>query len=375
MAKRRGNQEGSIYQKSNGKWRAQVSLDGRRLSYTGQSQRDCQNWIRQTRTQIDSGLTFKGTEIQVGSFFETWLITVSSSRKGNTVNGYRWVTNKRIIPSLGNKYLSELKTETIQRFYDSLISGGLSKHAVHVAHKVLRIALNHGVKLGYIGRNPCTGTLPPKPTDREMKFLDENQVNVLLRTAIEIDDRLYPLYYLAIHTGLRLSELMGVKWADLDFERRTLQVNRQVLHVKGGSFLFTDPKSASGRRSIILGQKALRVLKAHREEVRAMQVHAGESWADLDLVFPSRVGTPLTASNIRRDFRMLLNAADVPKIRFHDLRHTAASLMLNHGIPVLIASRRLGHSKASITMDVYGHLMPNKQEEAAELLDNLVTVL
>jgi len=126
-------------------------------------------------------------------------------------------------------------------------------------------------------------------------------------------------------------------------------------------------------RTIILGQQALEVLKNHRREQRTTINSAGEELTDLDLVFPSNVGTPLTSSNIRRAFRKLLKASGLPKIRFHDLRHTAASLMLNHGIPVLIVSKRLGHSKPSITLDVYGHLIPSKQEEAAQLMDDLMS--
>jgi integrase len=126
-------------------------------------------------------------------------------------------------------------------------------------------------------------------------------------------------------------------------------------------------------RTIILGKLALEVLRNRRIEQQAIINSAGEDWTDLDLIFPSNVGTPLTASNIRRAFRKLLKASGLPKIRFHDLRHTAASLMLNHGIPVLIVSKRLGHSKPSITLDVYGHLIPSKQEEAAQLMDDLMS--
>ncbi len=374
MAKRRSNNEGTIYKRLHGKWRAQVTIGGQRLSYTGGTLKECQKWIREIRQQIDNGLTLKGAEIRLDDFLVGWLGTIASSRSRSTVTHYRWIATKRIVPILGKVYLSDLKTEAVQKCYDNLIARGFSRHAVHCAHKVLRISMSHAVKLGYIGRNPCDGTAPPKPFRREMKFLDEAQVRILLTTASKIGDRLFPLYYLAIHTGLRISELMGVKWGDIEFERKTLQVNRQVLHTKGGGFLFTEPKSSSGKRSVVIGEKALAVLKTQCENVKVLRAQANGNWTDLDLVFPSNAGTPLTPSNIRRGFRKVLKVSNVPKIRFHDLRHTAASLMLNHGVPVLIASRRLGHSKASITMDVYGHLMPNKQEEAAELLDDLVSI-
>ena len=145
------------------------------------------------------------------------------------------------------------------------------------------------------------------------------------------------------------------------------------MHLKGGGYIFTEVKSKSGNRTIILGKQALEILKVHKREQPILISSAGENWTDEDLVFPSNVGTPVTGSKIRSAMRKLLKASGLPKIRFHDLRHTAASLMLNHGIPVLIVSKRLGHSKPSITIDVYGHIIPSQQEKAAILMDNLMS--
>ena len=373
MAKRRANNEGTIYQKPNGKWRAQISIEGHRLSHTGSTQRECQIWIKETRNQIDRGLTFKGADTKLGIFLDDWLGTISSSRSQGTYTLYRWTVEKRIKPFLGKKKIKDLRPDLIQFFYDRMRKIGHSKHAVHCMHKVLRVALNHAVKLGVIGRNPCTGTIPPKPKQSEMKFYDENQVIKLLKTAKDIQDNLYPLYYLAIHTGMRQGELMGLMWNDLDWERKTLDVRRQVRHFKGGGYTFSKPKSKSGNRRITIGEQTLSVLQEHKtQQMKEIQV-TGEEWENLNLIFPSGVGTPLTASNIRRAFRKLIKASGLHKIRFHDLRHTAVSLMLNHGIPVLVVSKRLGHSKPSITMDVYGHLIPSKQEEAANLMDSIMS--
>ena len=145
------------------------------------------------------------------------------------------------------------------------------------------------------------------------------------------------------------------------------------MRLKGGGYTFTEAKSKSGNRTIILGKQALELLKIHKRGQLAFIESAGENWTDEDLVFPSNVGTPVMGSKIRYAMRKLLKASGLPKIRFHDLRHTAASLMLNHGIPVLIVSKRLGHSKPSITLDVYGHIIPSQQEEAAKLMDNLMS--
>jgi integrase len=373
MANKRSHNEGSIYQRKNGKWRAQVSIEGRRVSFTAGTKKEALAWIHETKNQIENGLTFKGADMTLEEFLGEWLKTVSSSSSKGTHLTYGYTVRKHIVPYIGSVNLMNLRPDRIQRFYHHLQNEGQSNHAVHVTHKTLRVAMNHAVKLGLIGKNPCTGTTPPKPEQTEMKFYDDHQVKHFLKTAKEIGDRFYTLYFLAIHTGMRLSELIGLKWEDVNWSLSTIQVKRQVLHMKGGSYTFAEVKSRSGIRTIILGKQALQLLNTHKREQQFIKEFARENWTELDLIFPSQVGTPVTGSNIRRAMRKLLKASGLPKIRFHDLRHTAASLMLNHGIPVLIVSKRLGHSKPSITIDVYGHLIPSQQEEAAQLMDNLMS--
>jgi integrase len=342
------------------------------LSHTTETKKEGLAWIRETRNQVDKGLTYAGADTTLEEFLAEWMNTVSSSSSKGTYTTYNWTIQKRITPYIGSIRLMDLRPDRVQQFYHHLQNEGCSNHAVHVVHKTLRVALNHALKLGLISRNPCSGTTPPKPEQAEMNFYDEHQAKVLLDTAKVIRDRLYPLYYLAIHTGMRQGELIGLKWDDIEWKLGLLQVKRQVRHFKGGGYTFTELKSKSGIRTIILGKQALELLEVHKRKQQILIDSSDEGWADLDLVFPSNVGTPITANNVRRAFRKLLKASGLPKIRFHDLRHTAASLMLNHGIPVLIVSKRLGHSKPSITIDVYGHLIPSKQEEAAQLMDNLI---
>ena len=206
-----------------------------------------------------------------------------------------------------------------------------------------------------------------------MGFYDESQIQTLLLTARSIGDRYTPLYYLAIHTGMRQSELLGLKWDDLDWNRQMLSVHRQLAYRKGGTFEFREPKTKNGKRTILLGTSAIDILRQHQEKNLYQRRRKGDAWQEHGMMFPSTTGTPVNPSNLRRAFRELLKKSGLPKIRFHDLRHTAASLMLNNGIPVLIVSRRLGHAKPSITLDVYGHLIPSKQEEVVQLMDELLT--
>ncbi len=374
MAKRRGNNEGSVFQRSNGTWRAQVYLNGKRLSYTGKSQKECQAWIRNTRDKVDRGLTFEGSKMTLAQFLDEWVVSISSSRSNKTVEQYSWVIEKRILPFIGDVKLKDLGPDRVQHFYHHLLSQErLSNHAVNHTHRVLRTSLNQAVKLGLIIKNPCSATTPPKPEKHEMQFLDEYQVQIFLNSARKMQSRFYAYFFLAIHTGMRTGELLGLKWRDINWDKKSLLVQRQVQHPKGGGYIFTKLKSKSSQRSIALGDQAIEVLKQQRSSIIKLEKVKDKDWDDLDLVFPSSVGTPLMRKRLRDNFYLVLEEAGLPRIRLHDLRHTAASLLLNHGVPVLIVSKRLGHSKPSITMDVYGHVIPTIQEGAAHLMDELMS--
>lgn len=203
-----------------------------------------------------------------------------------------------------------------------------------------------------------------------MQALDEDQVRRLLQAAQ--GHRLAPLFYLAVTTGLRQGELLGLRWADLDWEARTLTIERQAQWLMGRGVVFMEPKTAAGRRPIKIGAEAIRVLHQRRAQQLNERMFAGDRWKDLDLIFTSRVGTPIQASNLLKDFQRLLAKAGLPAIRFHDLRHTAASLMLKQGVPAKVVQERLGHSNIQLTLNVYSHVLPGMQEQAADLMDALL---
>lgn len=204
-----------------------------------------------------------------------------------------------------------------------------------------------------------------------MKILDEAQVG---RFLIASQGSPYEaLYHLAITTGMRQGELFGLKWLDLQWGSGTLHVQRQVQKVPRHGWSFVEPKTRSGRRTKKLGEGTLHVLRKHKECQASIRAIAVKRWQYYDLLFPTSVGTPGDCSNLRADFRKILESAGLPKIRFHDLRHTAASLLLNHGVPVIVVSKMLGHSKPSITLDIYGHLLLEQQNEAAKIMDELIT--
>ena len=373
MAKKRGHNEGSIFQRKNGTWRAQVTVQGQRLSYSTKSKREAQAWVRKTLAQVDDGLTYQNAQTTLEEFMKNWLTSIESKLRSNTYKQYRQITQQHILPGLGKIKLKDLKPEHIQNRYNEMVKQGIGLRTVQLTHSVVHIALVHAVKLGVIPRNPDDATTPPKPSPKEMRFFDQDQVQQFLIIAKEKNDKFYALYHLAISTGLRQAEIIGLKWSDMDWDKKTLQVQRQLTRKKGGSFEFTTPKTKAGKRTIILGPNTCDVLKVHRQNQFQLMLAAGKKWQDHDLIFTTSIGTPIDKYNLLKSFKQLLRDAGLPEIRFHDLRHTAASLMLNSDIPVIVVSRRLGHSRPSITLDIYGHLIPGRQEEVAELMDELLT--
>jgi integrase len=261
--------------------------------------------------------------------------------------------------------------EHIEGLYQALLQDGVSVRNVRYVHSLLHRSLSDAVKRGVVGLNAAHGARQPKMVHQEMKILDENQVMQFF-IAVQ-DDRNEALYHMAIKTGMRKGELMGLKWTDLDWNRGTIRVQRQVQRVTGQGMVFMSPKTKAGRRSIALGEETLRILREHRTKQQFERDLAGTQWQDYDLIFPSSIGTPQSPSNLLRSFKSILKGAGLPVIRFHDLRHTAASLMLNQGVPAFVVSKILGHSKASTTMDIYGHLIPAMHEEVGNLMDELLT--
>jgi integrase len=275
------------------------------------------------------------------------------------------------MPYLGKSRLQDLRVEHIEGLYQVLLQEGVSVRNVRYVHSLLHRSLSDAVKRGVVGLNAAHGARQPKMVFQEMKILDENQVMQFF-IAVQ-NDRNNALYHMAIKTGMRKGELLGLKWTDLDWNRGTIRVQRQVQRVTGQGMVFMSPKTKAGRRSIALGDETLRVLREHLITQKVEREIAGNHWQDFDLIFPSSVRTPQSPTNLLKVFKSNLKRAGLPVIRFHDLRHTAASLMLNQGVPAFVVSRILGHSKPSTTMDIYGHLIPAMHVGIGNLMDELLT--
>lgn len=367
----RGKNEGSLHQRPNGVWRAQISLDGKRISKDFNNKTDAQEWMRNTQSKVEKGFDYQASKMTLGEYLPKWLDSTKASLRPKTADQYERILNKHILPQLSNVQLKDMHLDQIERFYSSLLLSGVGVRTVRIIHNILHKSMDKAVRYRMVVVNPIHGAELPRYKHGEMRVLDEGQITQFLVAAQ--GSPFLALYQLAITTGIRQGELLGLKWSDLQWHNGTLHIQRQVQDIRGQGRSFQEPKTKAGRRSIKVGEMTLQLLRIHREHQLAQKAKAGTRWKESDLIFPSKVGTPLDPSNLRLDFYWVLEKAGLHRIRFHDLRHTAASLMLNHGIPVIVVTGMLGHSKPSITLDIYGHLQHSMLDEAARLMDELVT--
>jgi integrase len=369
MANKRGHGEGTYAQRESGRWQAQASLDGRRMSKTFDTAKECRAWLRDIYDQIENGLSIQGAKESVSSYLTIWLEDIQDTIRPKTWHQYEGVVRNHIVPILGKYRLNELQPRKIQGFYTQLKKKGATVRTIRVVHSVLHRALVVAQQQGLIGRNPASVVQPPRAPHKEMQIFSETQARQFLIAARE--ERNEALYYLALTTGMRQGEMLGLRWSDLDWSNGELNVSRKVQRVTKRGFIFSEPKTRAGRRIIKLGRETLGKLSEH---LRAQDMERkAVGWQEMELIFPSAKGTPIDQRNLLREFGALLEKAGLSKIRFHDLRHTAATLMLLNGTPLLIVSRRLGHSKPSVTLDIYGHYLPGMQDEVAGMMDELVT--
>ncbi len=329
---RRGWNEGSISKRSNGTWRAQILFGGKRINFRAKTRTECQQWLRKTLDQKDQGVGFEGRNVLLGNFLQDWISTKGIELKPKTTHQYESLIKKYIIPAIGDKKLFDLNLLLINRFYSSLIKREVGTRTIRYIHSVLHVALEQAVRNGFLIRNPSHGATLPRKEHKEMQVLNEDQVNQFLISVKE--SRLKTLYQLALSTGMRQGELLGLKWSDLDWNHSTLQIKRQLQYIVGKYLVFSDLKTHFSLRAIKLGSNILNELRAHRRRQEAEIIRPGKKWDDNDLIFPSSLGTPINPRNLVRDFKKFLKSAGLPNIRFHDLRHTAATLMISHGVPV-----------------------------------------
>jgi integrase len=297
-----------------------------------------------------------------------------------TLVRYRGIVANHFVPTIGAIQLTDLRPAHIQRAYAEALTpgvrrdrrvGALSARTVLQHHRVLREALAHAVRWQLIARNPADAVAPPKPARHEMRVLDRMEAQALL--AASGDDPLYCLLHVALATGARLGELLALRWSDMDGKSGTLRITRSAQRLPGEGIVFHAPKTHRSIRPIALSPVTLKILRTHRAAQAEQRPAVGSAYTDRDLVFANALGQPLDGTAVTKRFQQIAHGVGLGHLRFHDLRHTAATLMLSAGTHPKIVSERLGHATINITLDTYSHVLPDMQHDAAVMLDALLT--
>jgi integrase len=372
MAKQRGHGEGSIYQRKDGRWAASITLENRkRKTFYGKTRKEVQEKLKVALHEQQQGTLVTEPHQTLNQFLEHWLEEVHKlTIRPRTYTRYRELIALHILPVLGQFQLQKLTPQHIQSFYAQKSKEGLSASVVNGMHAILHKALDKAVQWNLIARNVCDSVSPPRRQRHEVQPLTVKQSQQFLVSAK--GHRFEALYVLALATGMRRGELLALKWQDINLADRTLQVRRTVSAVRGEGLVEAEPKTARSRRSIVLLPIAIEVLKRHQVTQVEAKRKAGSRWIERDLVFCTSNGYYFNDRAILYPFKRFLQEAELPVIRFHDLRHSAATLLLGMGIHPKVVQEMLGHSQISITMDIYSHVMPTMQRDAAEKLNTLL---
>lgn len=370
MARKRAHGEGTISKRPDGTWEAKVSLgydaDGKRRRKTvyGKTQKEVRAKLDEIKQQLANG-TFSDVKLTVKSYLGQWLTEKARQVKPRTAEAYRYNVGKYIVPRIGGVQLAKLTPLQIQTM-TSEIADASGARTANMCRTILYSALKQALRWGIIPRNPVEGVDRVKEHTQDMTLWTAAEAVTFLDAARS--HRLYPLFYLAMSTGMRRGELLGLRWQDV--KPGALHI-RQSLTVVGNQIAISVPKTEKGKRRVTTSPDMEEVLEAHRQRQDAERQLLGE-WPENDLVFRTEVGTPLHPRNLERTWYALQKKAEVRRVRLHDLRHLHASLAIQQGMDAKMLADRLGHSRASMTLDVYTHLFEEQRANSAVSLSVLL---
>jgi integrase len=360
-----------IAKRKDGRYMARYTVytpDGpKRKTIYGKAYKEVEAALAKARGDAARGLTFDAGNLTVGEWLDRWLEdAVADTVRPVTFAKYEQIVRNHAKPALGRLRLQTLTPAHVRGLYREKLDRGLSPRTVQYIHVTLNKALKQAVADGLIPRNVCEAVKPPRPQKREIAPLSPEQARCFLEACQ--GERLEALFVLAVHTGMRQGELLGLHWEDVDLQAGTLRVRRALAQTKDGPML-AAPKSAKSRRRIKLTGASVESLKRHRAAQNAERLKIGGLWEDRGLVFPNRTGgflSPylLTDGPLKRP----LERAGLPPIRFHDLRHTCATILLSRGVHVKLVQELLGHATISITLDTYSHVLPGMDDWLADAM-------
>lgn len=379
MTKRRGNGEGTIYQRAqDGRWYGVISLHDdaggpvRRKYLSAKTRAEVVRKLKVLQRQIDEGLTTSDESVTVEKLINRWRDDVLRHQvSANTVDNYMRVTIHHIIPTLGTKRLSQLTTNDVDRLIAMKMRSDLAVSSVKRIRSVLAQAIDQGMRWGWVNRNVATLARSPRMPRQEGRTMTPEQAQQFLESLQ--GHRHEALYSLMLATGLRRGEALGLRWEDFDETKGLLHIRRQLLRQEG-ILVTTDTKTFQSRRTVNVPSQMITSLQQHRIRQNAERSAMGDSWTDTGFIFTSIIGTPFDPRNLLREFKKICLDAGLGDWHPHELRHSAASLMLAHGVKLQVVSEVLGHASIRMTADVYGHVLDPDRQAAADIMNSTLWI-
>jgi integrase len=366
MAARRGAGEGTVYRRADGLWAGQVRLSTGRRTFAGKARSAVLDRIAEAVKLDRQGIPVPGASLTVAAFLDDWLEDRKDKMRQTAQESCERHVRLHIKPALGTRPLVKLTPQDVRKMEAAMLKAGKAAQTVRNVHWTLHGALDDAVKWDLVLRNVADLVDPPKATHREILTLTAAEGKRLLAAASS--DRFEALFVLALTAGLRRGELLGLRWADVDLDRETLTIRREVVTVKGG-LIVQEPKTDRSRRPLDLDLFAVAALRRRREAAKSEGAAAPDAY-----LFCTTAHTPLNPSNLwARHWRPLLHRAGIDGARLHDLRHTNATMMLSSNVHPKVASERLGHSSIRLTLDTYSHVVPGMGRAAADAVAQLLS--
>ncbi len=385
-SRKRANGQGSIYQRKDGRWAGAafvLTADGtyKRVPVYGSSAEEVDTKLTALKNRSNLGLPAEASGWTVGNYADYWLsYVVPAKLRPTTLARYRCLIDRYVVPAIGKKRLAALSSAEVRLMLaktaatrtpgrpgqDEAARPSVSSRTVQQTHAVLRSMLSHAMREELISRNVARLVQPPAPDRTEIQPWTEDEARVFL--AASRGHRLHALFVVALALGLRRGEVLGLRWSDVDFVTGQLRVWQTLQRVRGEGVVFGPPKSRRSRRVLTMPAVVRSALLRHRAQQQT-EKSSGE-WVETGLVFPTSTGRHLEPRNLNTAFGRLLVRSGVRAIRFHDLRHTCATLLLARGVSARVVMDILGHSQIAVTMNTYAHVIPAMQQQAAGQMDD-----
>lgn len=375
MGKRRGNGEGTIYKRQDGRWCAQLVQDitAKRITVYGKNRKEVQDKLRQLINEQELGVITRG-HITLTDWITIYLNDYKKPLvRESTLIRYESIFNLHIKPALGQLELKKLQTGHLQRFYNSL-GEKLSLSVLKLAHTLLLQSLKQAAKEGLISRNVAANTLLPRKEKRAVTAIGKEDIARFIK--INKQEKYFLPVFLALTTGLRRGEVLVLLWENVDLQQGYLDVKHSLSLGRKGKVLIVNGKTEKAQRTVPLPQELIKQLKEHKRKQLEQKLKIGSLYQDSHLLFTKANGTALTTACLHKHFKQMLKRANLSgKIRFHDLRHTYATMLLEAGENPKVIQELLGHANISTTMDIYSHVTSRLKRKAVQRLDNILEEL